>query len=111
MDFVKFKYEQKKAQKERNRKQRENRTVVKEIQFRPNTDTNDVSIKTKRALSFIEKGNHVRFVVKFRGRELGYTQQGTDLLNQVLIQLGNVTIEQASKMTGRNMVMVVSPEK
>lgn len=111
MDFIKFKYEKKKAQREQSRKQRENRTVIKEIQFRPNTDTNDIAIKTKRACGFLEKGNHVRFVVKFRGRELSHVEQGKTLLDRVLVLLGDVTVEQESKMTGRNMVLTVSPHK
>jgi len=111
MDFVKFKYERKKSKREQNRKNRENRTVVKEIQFRPNTEIHDINNKTRQAIGFLEKGNHVRFVVKFRGRELSYTEKGDELLNQVLSTLGDVTVDQEPKMIGRNMVLTVSPAK
>src|SRR6187549_971374 len=73
LDFGKFKYEEKKRQREAKRKQ----TVVevKEIKLRPKTDDHDLETKVRAARRFIEAGNKVKFTVRFRGREIAHPQR------------------------------------
>lgn len=68
MDLSKYLYEQKKAQKDNEKKQRQNTPKVKEIRFTTETDENDLNSKFKSAQTFLEAGDHVKLVVKMTGR-------------------------------------------
>jgi translation initiation factor IF-3 len=46
------------------------KTVLKEIKFRPSTDTGDYNIKLKKIKSFILDKNKTKISVRFRGREI-----------------------------------------
>jgi len=84
IDFAKFKYEQKKAAKEKAKTQRANRVELKEIQMRPGTQDHDVSIKAKKAIQFLEKGHKVKIVIKFRGREQAYKNQARSIIESLI---------------------------
>jgi translation initiation factor IF-3 len=84
IDFAKFKYEQKKANKEKARTQRANRVELKEIQMRPGTQDHDVSIKAKKAVEFLSKGHKVKIVIKFRGREQAYKNQAKLIIENLI---------------------------
>ena len=57
MDFGKYKYEQQKREAEARRKQK---TIdIKEIKFRPNTDTHDYEVKMKSVVKFLANGDDV----------------------------------------------------
>jgi translation initiation factor IF-3 len=82
LDYGKFKYEEKKklVQAKKNQKQSE----VKEISFHPNTDNNDLNHKLNLAKDFLKDGNNVRFIVKFRGREITHPELGEQKLRWFL---------------------------
>ena len=68
MDFGKYKYEQQKREAEARRKQK---TIdIKEIKFRPNTDTHDYEVKMKSVVKFLGNGDKVKITMRFRGREM-----------------------------------------
>ena len=73
MDFGKFKYEQQKRESEARKKQK---TIdVKEVKFRPNTDTHDYDVKMRNVLRFLEGGDKVKVTVRFRGREMAHQDE------------------------------------
>lgn len=108
LDYGKYKYEaKKKAQKA---KKNQAVTTLKEIQFRPNTDTHDIEFKVKHIQRFLEEGNKVRVAVKFRGREASHADLGHNLLKQIIDMVGNLGIvEQAPKMEGKVLSLVYGP--
>src|SRR2546426_2172379 len=107
MDYVKFKYEQ--TKKERDSRKSQKSVVIKEVRFSPKTDDHDIETKTRMAKRFLEEGNKVKLTVKFKGRELAHTELGRGLLEQVQLMLGdNVIVEAPSKMEGKSMTMMVS---
>ncbi len=108
LDYGKFKYEtKKKAQKS---KKNQAVTILKEIQFRPNTDTHDIEFKVKHIQRFLEEGNKVRVSVRFRGREASHANIGHDLLKQIIDMVGNLGIvEQFPKMEGKVLSLVFGP--
>lgn len=55
-------------------------TETKEIRISPKTDDNDISIKVKSSIKFLEKGNKVKLVMKFEGRQLQFKEQGKEVL-------------------------------
>ena len=110
MDFGKYKYEQQKREAEARRKQK---TIdIKEIKFRPNTDTHDYEVKMKNVVKFLDNGDKVKITMRFRGREMAHQQLGLELLNRVendLVDIGKV--ENMPKLEGRQMVMLIGPAK
>jgi translation initiation factor IF-3 len=110
MDFGKFKYEQQKRESEARKKQK---TIeVKEVKFRPNTDTHDYDVKMRNVVRFLEGGDKVKVTLRFRGREMAHQNLGRDLLERVAADVeGLGKVENMPKMEGRQMVMMIGPAK
>ncbi len=110
MDFGKYKYEQQKRESEARKKQK---TIeVKEVKFRPNTDTHDYDVKMRNVFRFLENGDKVKVTLRFRGREMAHQQLGRELLERVATDVeGTGKIENMPKMEGRQMVMMIGPAK
>jgi translation initiation factor IF-3 len=112
IDYGKFRYEQQK----RDKLQRKNQSVsiLKEIRFHPNTDVHDFEFKAKHAINFLNEGNKVKATVRFKGREMAYKDQGSDLLNRFIERIEEYAkVETPIKMEGRNMsvILVSLPKK
>ena len=110
MDFGKYKYETQKRESEARKKQ--TTIQVKEVKFRPNTDTHDYDVKMRNVVKFLEKGDKVKVTMRFRGREMAHQNLGRELLERVaedIKELGKV--ENMPKMEGRQMVMMIGPVK
>jgi translation initiation factor IF-3 len=58
VDLNKYIYAEKKKQKEKDKKARESRIEIKEIQLRPVTQKHDLETKAKQIQKFIDKGNN-----------------------------------------------------
>ncbi|MDE9451760.1 translation initiation factor IF-3 [Aliiroseovarius sp. Z3] len=108
MDFGKFKYEQQKRESEARKKQK---TIeVKEVKFRPNTDTHDYNVKMRNVFKFLENGDKVKVTLRFRGREMAHQNLGRELLERVAEDTKDVgKVENMPKMEGRQMVMMIGP--
>jgi translation initiation factor IF-3 len=110
MDYGKFKYERDIRQKEARRKQA--RTELKEIKFRPKIDAHDYATKKGHVDRFIRGGHKVKVTIMFRGREMTHTELGRKILDRLVTDLGElVTVESMPKQEGRNMIMVISPNR
>jgi len=81
IDYSKFKYEIVKKAKDAKKKQKV--VNVKEIRLRPNIEEHDLEIKINRAKKFLEKGDKVRFNLRFKGRQNAYKGQGVELLDKI----------------------------
>ena len=108
MDMGKYKYD---LQKKANVAKKKQKTVsLKEIKLRPGTDVHDYNFKIKNARKFIEKGDKVKFTVKFKGREMQHTQLGKNLMNKIIEETKDIgKIESHPKFEGRQMVMIIQP--
>ncbi len=108
MDYGKFLYEQ--AKKER-KARKAHRAEAKEIRLRPKTGKHDVAFKVRDARRFLNDGLKVKVRVRFRGREITYPELGREMLKRIAEELGEVCeIEQAPRMEGRSMLMILSPK-
>jgi len=108
IDYGKFRYEQQK----RDKLQRKNQSVsiLKEIRFHPNTDVHDFEFKAKHAINFLNEGNKVKATVRFKGREMAYKEQGSNLLNRFIERIEEYAkVETPIKMEGRNMSVILVP--
>lgn len=111
MDFGKFKYEQQKREAEARKKQ--HIIEIKEIKFRPGTDTHDYDVKMRSVLKFLEEGDKVKVTLRFRGREMAHQELGLELLNRVAADVAAAEagkIESMPRLEGRQMVMMIGPK-
>ncbi len=108
-DYSKFKYEQKKKQKEI--KANAQKTVVKEIRFGPNTEEHDFNFKLKHAVNFLKEGSKVKAYVHFAGRSIIYKERGEILLLKFAQSLeDHGKVEQMPHLEGKRMFMLLAPK-
>ena len=110
MDFGKFKYETQKREAEARKKQKI--IEIKEIKFRPGTDTHDYDVKMRSVLKFLEEGDKVKVNIRFRGREMSHQDLGVEMAKRIEADLGeDIVIESRPRLEGRQMVMMIAPKK
>jgi len=110
MDFGKYKYMQKKRAAEA--KKNQSTILVKEIKFRPKIEDHDYDFKVRNIKKFLDEGHKAKITMMFRGREVSYADLGREILTKIIEELKEVSaVEQAPKLEGRNMVMVLVPSK
>ena len=112
MDYNKFKYENKKKQKENIKKQREANLEMKEYRLSVSIDIHDFNTRVKNSSKYLEKGHKVKASIRFKGREMAHTELGRDVLLKFADALTDVAeIEQKPTLEGRNMTMILMPKK
>jgi translation initiation factor IF-3 len=110
MDYGKFRYEE--AQKAKESRRKSTNVSVKEVKFRPKIGRGDFDVKVRKVDQFIHEGHKVKVTLQFRGREMAHPELGTKILDQVLGVVGEyVKVETQARLEGRNMSMVLSPDK
>lgn len=109
MNYGKYKYQQSKKIQEAKKHQ----TViqVKEVKIRPRTEEHDLQFKLRHAKRFLSEGNKVKVSMLFRGREIAHPEMGRELLDRIVAELKDLmVIEQAPRLEGRSMVMLLAPK-
>lgn len=109
MDWGKFQYEQQKKAKEA--RKRQHTIEVKEVKFRPKTESHDLDFKVKNARRFLRNGKHVKITVRFRRRELRRPELGQQVLDHVTDEvedLAKVT-SRSERVDGRQLTMMLEP--
>ena len=110
MDYGKFRYQQ--SKKLQVARKAQTTIQVKEIRLRPKTDDHDLDVKLRHVKKFLEHNSKVKISMLFRGREIAFTNIGMKIMEGLREQLQDVAaVDQAPKMEGRSMVMIVSPKK
>jgi translation initiation factor IF-3 len=110
MDYGKYKYEQSVKQREARKKQ--TRTTIKELRMKVRIGDHDFDITKRKAHEFLEDKDKVKVTIRFRGREQERPGVGKDLLDRLAEQLSDVgAVEQAPKIEGRSMTMVLAPAR
>ena len=110
IEYKKFLYDQKKKQKEIKAKQQ--KVVVKEIRFGPNTDDHDFQFKLKHAKKFLQEGSKLKAYVFFRGRTIVFKERGEILLLKFAQELEEYgTVEQLPKLEGKRITVMFNPKK
>lgn len=109
MDYGKYRFEQAKREKEA----RKNQKVIdiKEIRLSLNIDTHDFNTKLSHAKKFIASGNKVKVSIRFRGREMGHPEIGTEIMKKFAAACEDVAnVEKPAKLEGRSMIMFLAPK-
>lgn len=108
MDYGKFTYEQSKREREARKNQQT--TSVKEVQIKLTTEEHDTNVKVRNAIRFLENGDKVKVVIRFRGREMAFQNQGYEVMQDFIERVGEIgQVDKAPGMEGRQMVMFLSP--
>ena len=111
IEYGKFLYEKSKDQKKKKQKV----VQLKEVKIRPGTDEGDYQVKLRNLIRFLEDGNKAKITLRFRGRELSHQHLGLDVLkrieNDLCVNMGIATVETASKVEGRQAILVLAPKK
>ena len=109
MDYGKFRYEKDKKEKDI----KKNKTIeMKESQLSCRIDTHDFETKVRHAQKFLESGNKVRVVMRFKGREMTHIAIGQELMEkfrEICSEVG--TVDKAPVLDGRQLIMVINPVK
>lgn len=111
LDANKYLYEQKVKLKADKKAQRDNRITVKEVQFKPNIDNHDFTTKCNKIAKFIDKGNTVKIQVQFKGRERQHVNLGYELIDRLIEELENITIESKPQFSGNRITAVIKGSK
>ena len=110
MDYGKYKYEE--AQRARESRRKSSAVAIKEMKYRPKIGIGDFDTKTRKVSEFLAEGHKVKVTIMFRGREVFHPELGKKILDQVaekVVEVGKV--EAAPRLDGRNMTMVLAPDK
>ena len=108
-DYSKFKYDQKKKQKEL--KAKAQKVVLKEIRFGPNTDDHDFDFKLKHAINFLKEGSKVKAYVHFVGRTIVFKERGEILLLKFAQSLEDYgKVDEMPRLEGKRMILMLSPK-
>src|SRR5437868_1144181 len=110
MDYAKFKYDT--AQRAKESRRKTTSTSIKEMKYRPKIGSGDFDTKTRQVSKFLGEGHKVKITIMFRGREMSHQELGLKILERVADQVSTLAkVEAAPKVDGRNMVMVLAPDK
>ena len=110
LDYSKYKYEQNQKQKAARKHQQQ--INVREIKFRPKIAQHDYDTKKGHVERFLKGRDKVKVTIMFRGREMAHPERGEMILNRLAEDLGDLaTVEQRPQQDGRNMTMMLAPQK
>jgi translation initiation factor IF-3 len=110
-DLGKYKYDLQKKQKDIDKRNRENRVELKEVQLRPAIDSHDLGVKIKHIQEWLTDGDKVKIVIKFRGREMANKEAGYGLIENILAQVPSAKLEGNSEMQGNRLTAVLYQSK
>ncbi len=110
MDYGKFKFDE--AQKAKESRRKTQNVGVKEMKYRPKIGDQDFSTKTRLVEKFLGEGHKVKITIMFRGRESAHPELGKKILDRIVERVGDTAkVESSPKLDGRNMTMVLGPDK
>lgn len=109
MNYDKHRYEQAKFEREMRRKQKT--VTLKEVQLSVTIEENDLAVKARRAQKFLEDGDKVKVVIRFRGRQIAHSNIGLEVMKDFAARVANVsTIQRMPSIEGRQMIMILTPK-
>jgi translation initiation factor IF-3 len=110
MDYGKFKFDE--AQRAKESRRKSSNFGIKEMKYRPKIGNGDFDTKTRQVVKFLHEGHKVKVTVMFRGREVFHPELGKRILDRIAEQVdGTARIESEARLDGKNMVMVLAPDK
>jgi translation initiation factor IF-3 len=110
LDYGKYRYEL--AQRDKESRRKAQTIAIKEMKYRPKIGDGDFDTKTRKVGEFLAEGHKVKVTIMFRGREVAHPELGKRILDRIAeVYVGSAKVEAMPKLDGKNMVMVLAPEK
>lgn len=110
MDYGKFKFDA--AQRARESRRKTSIVSIKEMKYRPKIGPGDFETKTRQVSRFLSEGHKVKITIMFRGREVFHPELGHKILERIADEVnGAAKVEVAPRLDGRNMTMVLAPDR
>ncbi len=110
MNYGKYLFELNKQKHAAKKKQKQ--VQIKEVKFRPVTEIADYQVKLRNLIRFLEEGDKAKVTLRFRGRELSHQELGLQMMQRIEADLQEyATVEQAAKIEGKQMIMMLAPKK
>jgi translation initiation factor IF-3 len=107
-DYGRYKYELEK--KDKQSRQHQSATRVKEIKFHPSCDDHDFAFKVRHIRDFLSEGHRVKVTLTFRGREMAHEDLGYQMIQRVLKDVQDIgNGENSPVRMGRNLIVMVIP--
>lgn len=109
MDYDKHRFEQ--SKKEREMRKNQKVIALKEVQLSATIEENDVAVKAKAAVKFLQNGDKVKVSIRFRGRQAAHPEIGLQVMNDFVERIKEVgTVDRRPTIEGRNMMMILVPK-
>jgi translation initiation factor IF-3 len=110
MDYGKFKFDA--AQRAKESRRKTSSVTLKEMKYRVKIGQGDFDTKTRKVIHFLDEGHKVKITIMFRGRETAHPHLGKEILDRIAERaIDTAKVESAPKLDGRNMIMVLAPDK
>ena len=110
VDFQKFLYQEEKKKREEKRKAKVSET--KEIRLGPFMSENDLQVMIRRGIDFLEDGDKIRLVLKFRGRQITHPEFGHQIMRKVITSLDDISkVDREPHLEGKQLIALISPER
>lgn len=107
MDYGKHMFDESKRQREARKAQVQPK--VKEIKLRTTIDDNDFQTKCKHAIDFLKKGDKVKVMLFFRGREMAHPEIGEQVVQRMIKALEEYSvIDTPPRRMGKSLSVVLS---
>jgi translation initiation factor IF-3 len=112
LDYSKFKYEQKKREKEAKKRQKANIAEVKEIKFSIRIDDGDKHTKVNKVKELLAEGDKVKLSIKLLRREMDRMDFARDTMRSILVELeGSAEMDTPPELVGNVMSCIVRGKK
>ena len=109
IDYDKHRYEQ--AKRERELRKNQKVIEIKEVQLSATIEENDVAVKARNAIKFLQEGNKVKVSIRFRGRQITHTEIGVTVMNSFVERIKDyAVVEKRPMLEGRHMLMILAPK-
>ena len=110
MDYGKFRFERDKKEKEARRNQQV--VKIKEVQLSCRIDTHDFETRVNQARKFLQSGDKVKAVIRFKGREMAHLDMGRSVIDRFIEACADVgSNDKPPVQEGRFLSVVISPAK
>ena len=109
VDYKKVIYEQKRRQRESRKRQKV--IEVKEVKMRPSIDKHDYDTKINHAKEFLTEGDKVKITFIYKGRERMHQHRALKLMEQIMIDLGELAVQESVNRVGPNLSGMILAKK
>lgn len=110
IDYKKFIYQEEK--KNRQAQKNTHKVEMKELWMGPLMGEHDLQNRAKRGIEFLTGGDHVKFTIRYSGREMAHREIGYKVIDRVKELLSEVAeVEKEPVFLGRQLSIQFKPKK